>query len=211
MDEVFHKICNSNKYIITCGDFNVNLLENSGLCTKIIPLFKSYNLVNLFLEPTRITPTSATCIDNIYTDVVPSHTEIINLLDSDHCGQLITFQIQNKIITKKNITVNPKTAGRIETFKTKLINNLPYLSTHNDLNHQYESFFNMYCNQFNSTLIPKTISVNSNVSFSEWATIGIHKSRTRLYELYDERIVVNTAEIKFVCAKLFKIIKKKIR
>ncbi|KAJ8722028.1 hypothetical protein PYW08_004430 [Mythimna loreyi] len=208
MDEVFNKICNSNKYIITCGDFNINLLENSALCSKVISLFQSYNLVNLFLEPTRVTPTSATCIDNIYTDVLPIHKEIINLLDSDHCGQLITFQNPNIIVTKKNITVNPKTANRLESFKTKLINNLPVLSTLDDVNPQYEDFFNMYCKQFNSTFIPKTISVNSNVSFSEWATIGIHKSRTRLYELYDERVLVNTAEFSLYVRNYSKLFKK---
>ncbi|KAJ8723159.1 hypothetical protein PYW08_003071 [Mythimna loreyi] len=208
MDEVFHKISNSNKFIITCGDFNINLLENSALCSKIISLFQSYNLVNLFFEPTRITPTSATCLDNIYTDVVPSHKQIINLLESDHCGQLITFENPNNKVVKKNITVNPKTVSRLETFKTKLADKLPMLSTLDDINHQYESFFNTYCKLFDATFIPKTISVNNNASFGEWATVGIHKSRNRLYELYDEKIYVNTAEFSLYVRNYSKLLKK---
>ncbi|KAF9423453.1 hypothetical protein HW555_001262 [Spodoptera exigua] len=51
-----------------------------NLSTKIVSLFSSYNLANLFLEPTRITPTSATCLDNIYTDIVPVNKEIISVI-----------------------------------------------------------------------------------------------------------------------------------
>lgn len=208
MDEVLHKICNSGKSIITCGDFNINLLENSGLSTKIISLFQSYNLENKFLEPTRITPTSATCLDNIYTDVVPTHKVIINLIDSDHCGQLITIPNVNKKVTKKDITVNPKTKNRLETFKTKLMSKLPHLSTNDDPNQKYNDFFSTYCTQFNTTFVPKTISVNSNASFNDWATIGIHKSRKRLYELYEERTYINTIEFKLYVKNYSKVFKK---
>ena len=116
------------------------MLENSGLSTKIISLFQTYNLENKFLEPTRITPTSATCLDNIYTDIIPTQKAIINLIDSDHCGQLITIPNVNKTVTKKDIIINPKSKNRLETFKTKLLSKLPLLSVNDDPNQHYNDF-----------------------------------------------------------------------
>ena len=61
VDDFLQKL---RRNIIVCGDFNVNLLEDSPLCLIINNLFLSYNLKNK-LEPTKITATSATCQDNI--------------------------------------------------------------------------------------------------------------------------------------------------
>lgn len=98
MDEALSKVCNNNKYIIVCGDFNIDLLEDSSLCNRIISLFRCYNLGYLFLEPTRITATTSTCLDNIYSNINPSSKSIINRLEPDHCGLLSTFDINKKNI-----------------------------------------------------------------------------------------------------------------
>lgn len=187
MDDVLQKLGKLGKNIIVCGDLNVNLLEDSSNSLKIKNLFQSYNLNHLFLEPTRITATSSTCLDNIFTDILPINKKIISQLDSDHCGQLITFSKQVKKVAKRYITVVPKTAGRLESFKNKLNSKLPFLPYCDNPNELYNSFFAMYCTEFNSTFIPKQISVNGSATFSEWATKGIFKSRSKLFELYEER------------------------
>lgn len=66
MDDILFKVSKSNKTLMICGDFNVNLLETYSLSTRLTNLFNSHNLKPLFMEPTRITETSANCIDNIF-------------------------------------------------------------------------------------------------------------------------------------------------
>ncbi|KAA5580299.1 endonuclease/exonuclease/phosphatase family protein, partial [Acinetobacter baumannii] len=78
LEHVLLKLSVSNKHIFICGDFNINLLENTNATIRFRTLLKSYNLSNLFSEPTRKTSTSATCIDNIFTNVKPLHKYIIN-------------------------------------------------------------------------------------------------------------------------------------
>lgn len=187
MDDVLQIICKSNKKIVVCGDFNINILLDNSETLKFKNLFHSYNLNNVFLEPTRITATSATCLDNIFTDIIPTSKSIISQLDSDHCGQLISFPKQGRSMVSKHITVVPKTVSRLEAFQNKLKNKLPYLGFNNDPNEFYNSFFNLFCTEFKSTFTPKKISVKGTAAFSEWATVGIYKSRLRLYDLYDER------------------------
>ncbi|KAA5784729.1 hypothetical protein F3H09_31280 [Pseudomonas aeruginosa] len=95
MECVLLKLSVSNKHVFICGDFNINLLENTNATIRFRTLLKSYNLSNLFSEPTRITSTSATCIDNIFTNVKPLHKYIINHLSSDHSGQSLSFKIKS--------------------------------------------------------------------------------------------------------------------
>ncbi|XP_028035994.1 uncharacterized protein LOC114247276 [Bombyx mandarina] len=70
MERVLLKLSVSNKHIFICGDFNINLLENTNATIRFSTLLKSYNLSNLFSEPTRKTSTSATCIDNIFKNML---------------------------------------------------------------------------------------------------------------------------------------------
>ena len=46
----------------------------------------------MFLEPTRITASSTTCIDNIFCDRDPIDKNIISCLISNHCGQLVKLK-----------------------------------------------------------------------------------------------------------------------
>ena len=117
LEQVLVKLSGSRKLIVVCGDFNINLLDNSTTCIRFRSLLNSYNLDNLFLEPTRITHCSATCIDNIFTNSIPCKKSIINMLSSDHCGQLASFHFGKNIINKnkKNVCI-PMTTGRVEKF-----------------------------------------------------------------------------------------------
>ncbi|KAJ0179172.1 hypothetical protein K1T71_004884 [Dendrolimus kikuchii] len=82
---------NNNKKIIICGDFNINLLENSTQSQKFKQIILSYNLKFSVNEPTR--PNSGTCLDNIIHNVREAKSEVIELAVSDHKAQLMTFFI----------------------------------------------------------------------------------------------------------------------
>lgn len=149
MDQVLRKICILNKNVVVCGDFNINLFGHTKNIINIKNLFKSYNLNYLFLEPTRIAAgNAATCIDNIYTNILPESKQIImRKLPTDHFGQLITFDKEDKHVDKSNVTINLKNC--VDNWKMdSLRKKFPYVCTENDPNKLYQSFFKMFGSDF---------------------------------------------------------------
>lgn len=187
MDNVLFKLLKSSKKIIVCGDFNINILESYTLSHRLLSLFKSHNLLNVFMEPTRITTTSSTCIDNVFTDQTPISKSVISNLESDHLGQLVKVKNINKAITRRKITLVPVTLNRLERMRNVLVQELPFLPNYLNPNEMYTSFFNTFLNKFHSIFTSKSIEVTNAPVFSEWATVELHKRRQGLYKLYEEK------------------------
>lgn len=55
--------------IVLCGDFNIDLLKPSCSRTKFLDLLHSFHLYETVSTPTRITATTSTLIDNIFTTI----------------------------------------------------------------------------------------------------------------------------------------------
>ncbi|OON91327.1 MAG: hypothetical protein ATN33_01430 [Epulopiscium sp. Nele67-Bin001] len=93
------KHCNSKKEIILLGDFNVNWDSKSDK-KKIKHLTDKYNLIQIIKGPTRITNTSNTTIDLIFTNRPERISKTFNLLSglSDHNFILCTRKIKRKHI-----------------------------------------------------------------------------------------------------------------
>ena len=119
-----HKMC----YLL--GDWNINLLnyDSHTLTTNVVDLFYSFGFMPLINRPTRISNTTATIIDNIYTNAYS------DLTNSDH-GILICditdhfpiFHINRKV-TKAVDEITIKKRFFSSQNKTKFINEL----TNND-------------------------------------------------------------------------------
>lgn len=172
------------KTIIICGDFNVNLLENCSTSVRFLSLFNSYDLSNLFFEPTRVTSVSSTCIDNIFSNREAVSKSILNTLRSDHSGQLVSYncRLRNGSASTR---CRPITTQRIARFQEGIrdrFDALPYNpETPNDL---YKPVLTNIKVEFDNVFKTKSVSGHSKSKFNEWATVGIHRSRIRLYELY---------------------------
>ena len=92
-----------HNFFIT-GDFNINLLVNSKIQRQFENVLQCYNLHAMFNVPTRITSHSATCIDNIVTDIDPTECEakILHNGFSDHTAQLLIVRsITDTVINDK--------------------------------------------------------------------------------------------------------------
>ena len=187
MEDLLGKLSKINKVPIVCGDFNVNLLEMSSNRSKIINLFKSFNLVHVFNEPTRITANSATCLDNIFCNCELTFKSVIDVLRSDHCGQFISIPFDSAK-TNPKIICRPMNNHRIKTFKDNITKKIPTLDlTSDDPNKLYSKFFGSIQAEFENTFKTRTINKSNKLKFSDWATKGIYKSRTKLYELYGQK------------------------
>lgn len=196
IEYVLFKISLSRKKLLICGDFNVNILERSTISIRLLNLFKSFNLSHVFMEPTRVTDTSVTCIDNIFTDISPSSQSIISKLESDHLGQLMTFEVLRKNIVKKQITFVPVTTDRVERMKQHLVQALPFLSSDMSPSNMYNLFFTTFMKHYNAIFTSKSVVAGGAPVFSEWATADLHKRRQALYALYEERRFNTSDEFK---------------
>lgn len=191
MDEVLRSVLSSNKCIIVCGDFNVNLLEQSAMSVRLRSTFKSSGLVNLFYEPTRVTDTSSTCIDNIFSNGKAIDKSITKKLSSDHYGQLASFSLSSIIEEEPQIIMcRPITEFRLDLFNRNIQENLCYISlTRENVDDMCSVLFNCIKKEFDSCLSLKKVQSKTKTIFSDWATPEIHEKRLRLYDLYDQRSV----------------------
>lgn len=187
MEEALQKVCNCKKRIVVCGDFNINILDDSQNSVRFLNLFKSFNLLNLFDEPTRVTATSATCLDNIFSNCNVIEKSIINFINSDHNGQIVRFEHQYER-PSKNILYRPVTTNRLDRFKNNVNDKVSHIIPCNNVNANilYDNLFEIIKTEFNNNFTQKCIKVDkSKTKFSDWATAGIYKSRNRLYQLYN--------------------------
>jgi hypothetical protein len=184
MESVLHVVSKNNKKIAVCGDFNINILETSSHSVRFLSLFQSFNLHHTFYEPTRVTPTSATCLDNFFCNCKVFEKEIVNCINSDHSGQKITIE-HHFASQSLNITYRPITDSRLKKFRTNIGNkfSLP-IDSRNDPNSLYSNIIDPITHEFDNIFKHKTITIKATKKFSDWATPGIYRSRRKMYELY---------------------------
>ena len=62
----------NDKEILRLGEFNINLMNLNSILSRqdFYDFFISENYTPLIIIPTRVTPTSATCLDHIYVNLI---------------------------------------------------------------------------------------------------------------------------------------------
>lgn len=68
-EESISHVLPTHATILCCGDINIDLLKDTPTTSDYLSKLKSFELRQLMNEPTRITPTSATLVDHIITNV----------------------------------------------------------------------------------------------------------------------------------------------
>lgn len=210
MDDALKGVFATNKSIIVCGDFNVDLLESNDVHTiRLLNLFKSFYLTPLFNESTRTTVNTATCLDNIFCNCEATNKAIFNCFNSDHSGQKAYFKV-NTCNEQHVIVYRPITDNRMEQFQDAVLLKVPLLSTDsNDPNKLYAELSDMIHTTHKKIFKLKTLKHGTiKTRFSDWATSGIHKSRNRLYELYDMKSYIHGDEFTEYVRNYSKMFKK---
>jgi len=103
--ETLHYLSNSKLPFLICGDININLLQQDTVVSvsNYVKTYNLYNCLELITKPNRITTTSSTLIDHIYTNLPATKLTsgiLINDL-SDHLPFFVT--IKSKISRKWNL------------------------------------------------------------------------------------------------------------
>lgn len=177
-----------NRHIL-CGDININLLESSKQKQTLLNFLLEYNLKPTISDATRITSTTKTCIDNIFTDFTVLKSKVIDTIISDHTYQLIYFNINS---FKDDIPVprfgrNFK-VSRIQDFKDAVAlidwNALYEGVSVNDVNFCFDIFNNKIQSVFNiyfpiTTIHTKQVTCNS----KKWYTPELINLSKMLHEM----------------------------
>ena len=96
LDKVMGNISSQKIPTVICGDFNINILKNNLLTQKYINSIHSNGFSITPSEPTRVTNSSATCIDHfIYQNLIADCEILDNQSFSDHYPVLLRWAIKN--------------------------------------------------------------------------------------------------------------------
>ena len=105
MKEVLEYVQTENKVLYLVGDYNINLLnvDSHNLTADFNDTIYSYGLIPLITRPTRVTETSATLIDNIFTNKNISYGKsMYGILVSDISDHYSIFCVET-ILKSKSI------------------------------------------------------------------------------------------------------------
>ena len=114
------KIQQENKICVLVGDFNIDLFKHND-SQEIISTFNSNFYFNTITKPTRVTPTSATLIDHMWTNNLKnlSMSGILYVNLSDHFPVFANFKgVEGlKVSKKKTIEYRDFNEASIDNFK----------------------------------------------------------------------------------------------
>ena len=97
MENTIEKAFLLNKEVILLGDFNFNLLQSNTQSKTWVRTISSLHLNQIIDQPTRVTDTSETLIDHVYTNVpgnIIEHT-VPHYTISDHYPVCVTRKLNN--------------------------------------------------------------------------------------------------------------------
>lgn len=130
--------------IVTGGDLNVNFLKDSKLESFLSNLFLTYNFHILVKEATRVTATSSSCLDVIFTNFDKNYLKVHNqeLGLSDHKGIELNVPLSTRFPCIFFISKRIFNGFNIEQFKSELstIKWENIILTNKSVDENYENF-----------------------------------------------------------------------
>lgn len=152
MEDLLIKIFDESTVIFIAGDFNIDIKGNDKCTLKFLSLLSSFNIFPAVRDYTRISRTSKSCIDNIYTNCKSFTAEIIDSHISDHTAQKLAFEIDDYSNHKTSFTRRLFSKENKETFK-QILSEQDWLNVFSqnemDVNKQWENFMQTLLPIFN--------------------------------------------------------------
>ena len=192
LDNYLSLLAKENKISYLMSDFNIDLfkIKTHEPTEAFYNIMRSYNHQPLIYRPTRVTSTSATLIDNIFTNDTKIISSGIILSDiSDHFPIYATNSITIKSIKNENITYRKVDDNAINNFKQKLTNeNWNEIYEIDDPNLSYNYFENKFKLLYDQCFPLKNKIIKLyNDNSKPWITAGIKisiKQKSKLYKKY---------------------------
>ena len=189
------KIKQENKLMVLVGDLNINLLNHDTHypTSEFLDSMISFGLIPKITLPTRITHSSATLIDHIFSNISP-HESLAGTLKidiSDHFANFICVQRYHLTDRRpKFITYRDMSNKNIIKFHNALSEiNWSNVTEHSDPDNAYDNFIHTY-NSLKDQYLPLVTKRFNKLrhKLSPWITKGILVSLKTKIKLYNKMI-----------------------
>ena len=178
----------NNKHCFLMGDFNINLLNihSNGAIQSFFDTLSTESFLPLITKPTRIRDTSATLIDNIFTNVLPHPNSAIIISDiSDHFPIFSCFHLQRPLppIHRQTRRFTP---DNIASLRSSL-RQTDWSRIHNsrDANEAFDIFNDSLTSLLNEKIPLTKIKIkNKKTPKSPWLSTGTLRCINRKNNLY---------------------------
>lgn len=151
IEQLLVHIFEEQKLVFITGDFNIELIKENKIKTELLSIMNSFRLTQTVFENTRITQSTSSCIDNIFTNSEFVETLIIENFVSDHTAQKIIFNaetvINNNFKYKRFFSDQNKDDFLCSLREQDWLN--VYSADPSNVNIQWNSFMNTFINIFN--------------------------------------------------------------
>ena len=119
MEEIINKVSKKGIYLVMCGDWNINLLQENINQKALLSLLLSNSLLNTVLCQTRVTKNSSSLIDVMIRKKIFYHTttKVVELGYSDHFAQVMNVVVENPKADPEIIIRRVFLKRNIETLK----------------------------------------------------------------------------------------------
>ena len=199
MHSIMDTIQHENKLSIIMGDINIDLLKcDSHIKTsEYIDNLFTHGYLPVITKPTRISSSTATLIDHIYTnDITSSHHSGIIVTDvADHFGTFLITQHKHKHHYSPNIKVRSFSQANIQYFKETLENtDFTCISNMTCPNMAYNKFMKLYSNLFNNSFPLRDAKLSKTIKREPWFTIGLLNSSRQKAKLFTRKMNKPTNE-----------------
>ena len=203
---LMEKIGSEDKKLFLMGDFNIDLLrvDVDTPTTNFFDVVTANLLVPQIIIPTRITSTTRTLIDNIYSNSTNFKEGIsgnLTLAISDHLAQFLIVQEEAyKIPLTSNIYKKDfKNFDRVSFLLDLLAidwNEVISIGNYN-LDESFNTFFNKIDSLVNDYIPLKKLTKNEiKHKFKPWITLGLRNSMKRRDKIYKKYIKAKNSDIK---------------
>lgn len=145
--DLMHHIYDKRFSYIICGDFNINFLPKTRDSSSIAltNLFSGFGIRPTIFLPTRVTNTSESCIDNIFTDWECCDVAVVDNDLSDHTYQIAYLGVATNISSPPMKLVRPINQRSLQTFRDELMRvDLGLADGSGDVDAQFCTFFSIF-------------------------------------------------------------------
>lgn len=134
------------------GDFNIDFTACSN--NKWLNMIQLFDLTQLIIQPTRITQTTSTIIDHVYTSHPENITEsfVSNFSLSDHLPICFTRKVNSKPLKKEHTTISYRCFKEFNEglFLNELTNDLNTFSTNlSNVDDDFSKWFSLVLKHLN--------------------------------------------------------------
>ena len=189
---VYRNLSSGNNFFYVMGDFNIDLLkaDTDRPTHDYLEFIYSHSMLPTIYKPTRITATSATCIDNILTnnqDVIQTSILVTDI--SDHFPTILSTNldiVNPKKCDKNFVYKRNHSDGNVSNLKQRLSNvKWNEILDNNDVNDDYDKLVDTFNTIYDECVpLKKCTFKRKKDPISPWITKGLLKSINKKNKLY---------------------------